>query len=153
MNAQPVQTKWKQGCGLIALAIALTLQSCSSANKVVTECVQLQEAIKTNQASFSNGTINKASETATAQDEKAFADALAAVELNDSKLKEKRDRLVDFSREAHTLSLQAATVMTEDGYLSDNASAQYQTISTQRITVNNQLFAEQSGLQIHCSLQ
>ena len=135
------------------LACVFTVQSCSGNNKFATECFQLQETINTHQASFSAGSINKASETAKAQAEKDFADTLTAVELSDGELQERRDRIVSFSREAHTLSRQAANVMTEDGTLSGEAATQYEAILAERQTVNDQLFAEQNGLQIHCSLQ
>lgn len=135
------------------LACVFTVQSCGGNNKVATECFQLQETINTHQASFSAGSINKASETAKAQAEKDFADTLTAVELSDGELQERRDRIVPFSREAHTFSRQAANVMTEDGTLSGEAATQYESILAERQTVNDQLFAEQNGLQIHCSLQ
>ena len=62
------------------------LTSCSGSNKVATECFELQEAINANQPSFSTGTIDKAAETAKAQAEKDFENALAAVQLSDTEL-------------------------------------------------------------------
>ena len=147
------ERRWEQSYRLIMLICLFTVQSCSGSNKIATECFQLQETINTHQTSFSAGSINKASETAKAESEEDFANALTAVELSNSELQERRDRIVFFSREAHTLSLQAANVMTEDGTLSREAATQYEAILVQRQTVNDQLFAEQNGLQIHCSLQ
>lgn len=153
MNNPPTTHKQHKDYGLIALTTALTLASCSRDNNIATECLQLQEAINANQASFAAGTINKAAETTKAQNEQKFATALTAVKLSNKALKEKRERLVDFSTQAHTLSLQAADIMTEDGTLTGNTATQYATISTQRIAINDQLFAEQNGLQNHCSTQ
>ena len=158
MRLQPTKPKARKAKSnhsykLKALASVLMLTSCSGSNKVATECFELQEAINANQPSFSTGTIDKAAETAKAQAEKDFENALVAVQLSDTELKEKRDRLVTLARESHTFSLQAADVMTEDGYLSGTAADDYRDITTKRMATSEQLFAEQNGLQIHCSLQ
>ena len=137
---------------LATLVCLLALQSCGKSNKVATECYHLQEAINAHQPSLS-GPINKASETAKAQAQQGLVEALTAVELSDAELQGRRDKMVSFNQQLHTLSLQAAEVMTDNGYLSGDASNQYEAITAQRIAVYDQLSTERSSLQIHCSLQ
>ena len=137
---------------LVGSICVLILQSCGGSNTVATECYQLQEAINTQQPSFT-GAVNKSSETAQAQARKDLAAALNAVELSDAELQERRERIVSLNQQLHSLGLQAAEVMTDNGYLSGDAADQYETVTAQKLTVYEQLSTERSSLQIHCSLQ
>lgn len=128
------------------------LQGCGE-NKVATECYDLQNVFVSQERTFHAGTVTKASELAQAEQEGALAAALMAVELSDDELISRRDELVSLATQQQQISLQSAEIMTESGSLSGNASTRYEEVSAQRRPINDEFYAQQNGLQIHCSLQ
>lgn len=137
---------------LIVGICSVGLQGCGE-NKVATECYDLQNVFVSQERTFHSGTVTKASELAQAEQEGALAAALMAVELSDDELISRRDELASLATQQQQLSLQSAEIMTESGSLSGSASARYQEVSAQRRPVNDEFYAQQNGLQIHCSLQ
>lgn len=132
-------------------AVAMLLQSCGE-NKVATECYHLQEALLEN-SFIPVGTVTKSTEIAQAKTAQRQADAIAQVDLSDEDLTTRRDEMVTLLQQQSDLSLQAADVMTEDGFLGGRKSADYERISQRRRKLIKQMYAAQNGLRIHCSLQ